>query len=145
MIKNTLRKNEWFARRKYTGWGFTPVTWQGWVYVFVAIAPFILLTIFGEANQTRIVFIVIWAIIVGIDFIDIMIHLPKDERDRIHEAIAERNALWAIVTVLAIGVAYQAASGAVDGVLQVDPVIIIAIIVGLLAKIVSNVYLDKKD
>ncbi|MCC7160414.1 hypothetical protein IT399_01660 [Candidatus Nomurabacteria bacterium] len=145
MIRNIIRKNEWFARRKYTGWGFTPVCWQGWVYVFVAIAPFILLTSFGEVNQTRIVLIVIWAIVVGIDFVDIMIHLPKDERDRIHEAIAERNALWTIITVLAIGVGYQAASGVVEGTLKVDPVILAAIFAGLLAKIVSNVYLDKKD
>ncbi len=28
---------EWFERRWF-GWGLTPVTWQGWVYVLVAMA-----------------------------------------------------------------------------------------------------------
>ena len=28
-----LAKPEWFGRRKYTGWGLTPKTWQGWAYV----------------------------------------------------------------------------------------------------------------
>ena len=140
-----IGKYEWFRRRKYTGWGFTPVTWQGWVYVIVAILPFILLTS-GAVNQTRIVFIVIWAVVVSFDFINIIIHLPKDERDRMHEAIAERNALWVIVTVLAIGVGYQAASGVVSGeIFKVDPFILVALLTGLVAKIISNIYLDKKD
>lgn len=26
-----LTKNPWFAPRKYTGWSWTPITWQGWV------------------------------------------------------------------------------------------------------------------
>ena len=140
-----IRKHEWFRRRKYTGWGFTPVTWEGWVYVVIAILPLVLLTSFSPITQTRIILIVIWALIVCFDFVDIMIHLPKDERDMIHEAIAERNALWVILTVLVIGVGYQAASGAVRGVVTVDPIIIFAVVAGFLAKMVSNIYLDKKD
>ncbi len=140
-----IKKYEWFARRKYTGWGFTPATWQGWVYVIVAILPFVALMSFAPINQARMILIAIWAIIVGVDFIDIVIHLPKDERDRLHEAIAERNALWVIIVVLAVGVGYQAASGATLGIFKVDPVILVAIFAGLIAKIISNIYLDKKD
>jgi len=29
----------WFVRRKYTGWGWRPMTWQGWlVTAFIVIA-----------------------------------------------------------------------------------------------------------
>jgi hypothetical protein len=140
-----IRKNEWFRRRKYTGWGFTPVTWEGWVYVVVAILPLVLLTSFTPIDQTRMLLIVIWSLIVCFDFVDIMLHLPKDERDRIHEALAERNALWVIIGVLIVGIGYQVASGIVKGILEVDPVIIIAIVAGLLAKMISNIYFDKKD
>ena len=140
-----IGKPEWFRRRKYTGWGFTPVTWQGWVYVFGMILPLVLLMGISPISQTRIILIVIWALIISYDFIYIIIHLPKDERDMIHEAIAERNALWVIISVLAIGVGYQAASSSVSGVVKVDPIILIAIGAGLVAKIISNVYLDKKD
>jgi len=140
-----IGKYNWFKRRKYTGWGFTPATWQGWLYIVVLVIPIILLTGDGHMTQTRIILLIIWSIIFVVDFIDIMIHLPKDERDRIHEAISERNALWVIVIVLAAGVAYQAAQGAIKGIVQVDPVIIVAILAGLFAKIVSNIYLDKKN
>lgn len=140
-----IGKPHWFRRRKYTGWGFTPVTWQGWLYVAIAILPLVLILNFSPVTQTGIVVLCIWALLVGIDFVDIVIHLPKDERDMIHEAIAERNALWVIIVVLAFGVAYQAAAGAVRGVVSVDPVIIVAIVGGLIAKIISNVYLDRRD
>lgn len=28
-----LGNPKWFKRRKYSGWGLTPATWQGWVYL----------------------------------------------------------------------------------------------------------------
>jgi putative Mn2+ efflux pump MntP len=141
-----IGKPEWFRRRKYTGWGFTPVTWQGWVYVFVMVLPIILLANLYKVSQAWLGFVIVWAVVFCVDFIHIVSHLPKDERDRMHEAIAERNALWAIVAVLAVGVAYQAASVAVSqDMTKVDPVILVAIFAGLIAKAVSNIYLDKKD
>lgn len=140
-----IGKYEWFKRRKYTGWGFTPATWQGWVYIIVLVLPLILLTNIGSISSFKIILMVIWGIIFAIDFVDIIIHLPKDERDRMHEAIAERNALWAILAVLTIGVGYQASSGSINGLIKVDPVILIAIAAGLVVKIISNIYLDKKD
>jgi len=140
-----IGKPEWFCRRKYTGWGFTPVTWQGWVYVIVSVLPIILLMNTPVIGQTRMTFLVVWALIIGVDFIDITMRLPKDERDRAHEAIAERNALWMIIAVLTAGIGYQVASGIVQGVAKVDPVIIIAVIAGLIVKMISNIYLDRKD
>lgn len=140
-----IGKYEWFKRRKYTGWGFSPTTWQGWVYIIVMVVPIILLSNSGNVSQIKMILLIVWVAIFAVDFIDIMIHLPKDERDRMHEAISERNALWAIIIVLIIGVGYQAASGVVKGIVSVDPVIIIAIVSALLVKVVSNIYLDKKD
>lgn len=140
-----IGKPEWFRRRKYTGWGFTPATWQGWVYIAMMVLPLVLLTSNPVISQTKIILIVIWALVFGADFIHIMVHLPMDERDRMHEAIAERNALWAIVTILSVGIASQAAAGVVRGIFAVDPIILVALFGGLLVKIISNIYLDKKD
>ena len=89
---------------------------------------------------------IVWVLIFCIDFVDIMIHLKIDERDRIHEAISERNALWIILIVLTLGIAYQVANGVVSqNIARIDPVILIALFAGLIAKVISNVYLDKKD
>lgn len=140
-----IGKANWFRRRKYTGWGFTPVTWQGWVYVFVMILPFIFITNLHKISGGWMWVLVVWAIIFCVDFIDIAIHLPKDERDRMHEAIAERNALWMIIAVLVVGIGYQTAVGIIMKVIQIDPVIIIALFAGTIVKMISNVYLDKKD
>lgn len=140
-----IGKYNWFKRRKYTGWGFSPATWQGWVYVVVFILPIILLTGDGKMSQTRIILLSIWSLIFAVDFIDIMIHLPKDERDRMHEAIAERNALWVIVLVLGVGIAFQTAQGVAGDIAKVDPFILVAIFAGLVTKIISNIYLDKKN
>ncbi len=140
-----IGKYEWFRRRKYTGWGFTPVTWQGWVYVAIAVLPLIVLSNLKIEGNLQNIAMIVWGILIGIDFIDIMIHLPKDERDRMHEAMAERNALWAIMLVLGLGVAYESATSAIKGIISVDPFIIGAIFVGLFVKIISNIYLDKKD
>lgn len=140
-----IGKPEWFRRRKYTGWGLTPVTWQGWAYTLCAILPIVLIVSTPVVNKTQIVLAIVWALLVCADFVHITLHLPKDERDRIHEAIAERNALWVILAALVIGIFYQGASGAIHGVVLIDPVIIVALVAGTLAKMISNIYLDKKD
>lgn len=40
-MKDTKNRNYWFKRRRY-GYGWTPVTWQGWsvVAVFLAVVVF---------------------------------------------------------------------------------------------------------
>lgn len=35
------KKNYWFKRRRY-GWGWTPVTWQGFVVFFAGLAAILL-------------------------------------------------------------------------------------------------------
>lgn len=136
----------WFSRRKYTGWGFTPKTWQGWIYVIVMIAPIAAIAATQTTSAWAMPFMVIWAIIFAADFIHIMRGLKKDERERIHEAIAERNALWAMLAVLVIALGYQVAVGvSINDPYQIDPFILAALIVAVIAKAVTNMYLDRKD
>lgn len=140
-----LGKSHWFQRRKYTGWGLTPSTWQGWIYLLVAIALIMLTQVLPveETFRTTLMFGLI--VILVLDIIDIMRKLPLDERERIHEAVAERNALYAILATLAAGIGWQAYQSALYKTMQVDPLILAALLVGTAAKAISNIYLDRKN
>jgi hypothetical protein len=140
-----IGKAEWFGRRKYTGWGLTPVTWQGWVYLAVAFAPIILLQYLPLSGSVRLTGMVVWGILLAYDFLDRMVHIKKDEREVIHEAIAERNAAWTMILVLTVGVAYDAARNAVlNQTFNVNPFILAALIGGVLIKAATNLYLERK-
>ncbi len=141
-----IGKPEWFQRRKYTGWGIVPKTWQGYVYLAVIIVPFILFQALPYwSARTRTIAMIVWAVIFGIDAIDIMIRMKRDERERMHEAIAERNALWFVIIVLAIGIAYDAASNAAQSIMDVNPFMAAAVIGALVIKIATNLYLEHKN
>ena len=87
----------------------------------------------------------LWVLVLCFDFFDIMVHLPKDERDTLHEAFADRNALWMMLIVLIAGFGYQTATSVVSKSVHIDPVILIALIAGTIVKMLTNLYLDKKD
>lgn len=140
-----LGKPNWFQRRKYMGWGLFPKTWQGWAYIAVAIALFILVQFLPLQEDMKIYITSALVLVMIIDVIDIMRRLKMDERERIHEAIAERNALWTIITVLGAGIGYQAITGALQNSVQIDPILIIALLAGVIAKAISNIYLDKNN
>ncbi|MFA6603448.1 MAG: hypothetical protein WCT10_01245 [Patescibacteria group bacterium] len=142
-----LGKPEWFQRRKYGGWGYCPKSWQGWVYVAAIVAPIFLIQYlpFGGAEEWRFAALFIWGAIITADAIHIMANMTKDERERAHEALAERNALWAMIIALCAGVGYQAAAGIVRGEFTVDPVILAALFAGVIAKAATNIYLDRKN
>lgn len=140
-----IAKPQWFKRRKYFGWGACPATWQGWLYLAVAIAIIAIIQVLPLNTELKLGLTVLLAIILLIDIATIMPKLSKDERDKKHEAIAERNALWAMLLVLVIGVGYEISSNLVQNKVYVDPFVIAAIIIGLLVKAISNIYLDRKD
>jgi hypothetical protein len=141
-----LGKPKWFQRRKYAGWGLFPRTWEGWVYIAVAIAVGALIQYLPFGNeQTKTILTMVFVAGVALDVIHIMAHLPMDERERIHEAIAERNALWAILAALCAGIGWQTATSVLTNSVQIDPVLIAALIIGVIAKAITNIYLDKKD
>lgn len=140
-----IGKPQWFGRRKYTGWGFTPRTWQGWAYIGLIVVAFVAVQAAPVPPGAKLFLLVGLGLVFAVDTIDIMLHLASDERERVHEAIAERNALWAMIVVLIIGIAYQAAQTAAMGVSYVDPWILVALVVAVVAKAVTNVYLDRRD
>jgi len=135
---------KWFSPRKYGGWGATPNCWQGWAYIGLVILPFIIIPLLHLPGFWSTGLMIVWAIIFSFDLIHIMLNLKKDERDTIHEALAERNAMWFMVTILALGFAYQTAAGIINGVNQIDPIIIVAIFGALIVKAATHWYLRDK-
>lgn len=141
-----IGKPQWFTRRKYFGWGVWPKTWQGWLYIAVCLLIFAFIQLVPQLpEQTRIVATFVLIIIIGADVVDVMIRMRRDERERLHEAVAERNAMWAMIIVLAAGVAYEVARSTVLQRFVIDPVIIVALVAGLAVKAASNIYLDRKE
>jgi hypothetical protein len=140
-------KPQWFVRRKYLGWGLMPVTWQGWAYMLVLVAPIVLAQyIPGISFNARTVFTACWIAVVFAEVTHIMVSMKKDERDTLHEAIAERNALWMVLLALVGGALYQVFTQlSASEVPVVDPIIIIALVAGLVGKAATNLYLDRKD
>lgn len=85
---------KWFSPRKYTGWGLTPNCWQGWAYIFAFIIPVIFISNLNiDPNLKNIISLIITGVLV-LDVLHTMTLIQKDERERLHEAIADRNALW---------------------------------------------------
>ncbi len=141
-----IGKKEWFKRRRYGGWGIAPRTWQGWAYIAVVIAIFVLIQNLplGDAKN-NIIATIAFAVLVVADCLEIMFRLPMDEREKLHEAKAERNALWVMLTILIAGVFYQTGMGLQSEKITIDPVIIIAIIGATIVKAATHIYLEKKE
>lgn len=59
---------------------------------------------------------------------------PGDEREQMHKFIASRSAYFATISTLIIGVVLQSFEG------EIDPILIIALCIGLLAKILGLIY-----
>lgn len=137
-----------FKRRKYTGWGLNPVTWQGWVYIGVLIS----IVAFTVAIMTRIelnlptqmgILIALLTVIL-INSINIVLRMDLDEREKAHESLAERNSAWVMVIVLGLGILFQSISSVIKGDIIIDPFLIAALIIGVLTKALSNwYYIDK--
>ncbi|HBI17079.1 MAG TPA: hypothetical protein DDY52_02935 [Candidatus Moranbacteria bacterium] len=135
-------KAQWFQKRKYGGWGLTPRTWQGWVYVggFIGAVMIVQKINFGNEQVKNI----ISALMVGIfvlDILRIITQIKKDELEIQFEAVAERNASWVMVAVLTAGIIYQALIS--EG-KEIDPFLIGALIAGVVVKGLSYFILEKK-
>lgn len=134
-----IAKSSWFSPRKYGGWGLTPNCWQGYTYIGVQVALLVFIGNLKLPGYWTTGLMLVFGIIFSIDLIDIMLHLKKDERDVLHEALAERNAMWVMILVLVIGVAFQASSGQAP-----DPIIIIALVGATITKAITHWYLRDK-
>ncbi|HHT9950202.1 TPA: hypothetical protein ACT9K3_003073 [Legionella pneumophila] len=138
----------WFKRRAYTGWGITPKTWQGWAYIAVITLLIIIITLatlfMGIQKKYQLIIMASLLLPVIIDFIDIALNIKLDEREALHEAIAERNVAWFITFILAGGIVYQAINSALNNSLYVDPFMIIALTGATAVKGLSFWYLSDK-
>jgi hypothetical protein len=97
-----IAKQEWFNRRKYTGWGLSPKTWQGWVYIlgFVGIVVGLQSMPIDATWKVRLTLVLVVCLL--IDVFMAMAKVKLDEREREIEAIAERNASWTMVSTTAV-------------------------------------------
>jgi hypothetical protein len=140
-----LGKSDWFQKRKYGGWGITPRAWQGWVYILTFIAILLIFHLIPFWNDfQRLIFTGIWLLILSVDVIQIMIHLKKDELEKIQEAMAERNASWTMTLILTIGILYQLITSGLQEKIELDPFLALALAGGLIAKSLSYWKLEKK-
>jgi len=137
---------KWFERRKYGGWGLHPKTWQGWAYILIMVLPYIIfqsLPYWDELTRTYVT--IGWVLFLSIDMVHIMMNLDKDEREYKIEAISERNAAWAMVLVVTIGLMYQVITSAINKTFYVDWFLVVALFGGMIVKTVSNYYLEKSE
>ena len=137
---------DWFQIRKYGGWGITPRTWQGWIYIAVLILPFVVFQAFPFWGENlRITVTVIWMSIILIDILYIMAKMKKDEREYKVEATAERNAAWSMVIVLATGLLVDFIRSGMRQDFTVNPFLLGALVVGAVSKSISNLILRNKN
>jgi hypothetical protein len=141
-----IAKPEWFTIRKYTGWGVGIRTWQGAVYIAgMCITLPILLLLFSWSTEAMIIVTGIWASFLLVDMVDVLWKMKKDEREVMHEAIAERNAAWGMMLVLVIGLLVELLYYSLQQKIYFDPVIVIALAVGVIVKSVTNYKLDREN
>ncbi|BDZ67190.1 hypothetical protein [Methanobacterium ferruginis] len=141
-----IAKPEWFGRRKYTGWGVSIKTWQGSVYLAGMFLLLVALQLIPDlSTENRLIITGVWVAFLIIDMADVMWKLKKDEREHIHESIAERNAAWAMMFVLVIGLFIELTYNALQQKLYANPFIIIALAAGIIVKSVTNYKLEREN
>ncbi len=139
-----IAKANWFTRRKYTGWGLTPRTWQGFAYIVgIALLAAVIqsLPIIGSIKLTL---MGIWIVFVLVDVLQTMAAIKLDEREQKIEAIAERNASWTMVTATVISVLYISTLGKELKGVELMPILITPVLIGTIAKGLTNYILDKR-
>lgn len=139
-----IAKQEWFERRKYTGWGLTPKTWQGWLYISVFVIIIIALQALPVGSLAKMYATGAIVLLLMLDITHVMFTLKLDERDYKIEAISERNAAWAMVLVIGCGILYRALQAAASGNANIDPILFIVLAAGVSAKALSNIILERK-
>ena len=139
-----IGKPKWFRRRKYTGWGLWPITWQGWVYTAAIVIPFILFQSLPHWDiGTKKWLTIGWAAFILLDITHIMFAMKNDEREQKIEALSERNAAWVMVLLIGASLVYQITANALQKGVSVDWLLFAVLIGGMLAKTISNLYYKK--
>ena len=140
-----IARKEWFKRRKYGGWGVSPKSWQGWVYIAFILTPFMVFQALPLwTTETRMIVAVTWMIFLFVDLIPVMITLKRDEREGKIEAISERNAAWFMSLTLTIGIFYEVLASSINQTFAVNIFLLIALLGGAIVKSISNYKLERK-
>jgi hypothetical protein len=140
-----IAKKDWFERRKYGGWGVSPKSWQGWVYIAFILIPFMVFQSLPFWDmQTRMTITIIWLVFLFADLIPVMINLKRDEREYKIEAISERNAAWIMSLILVIGVFYEVVRSSLNQEVSVNIFLILALLGGAIVKSISNYKLERE-
>ena len=140
-----IAKPEWFNQRKYSGWGVTPRTWQGWVYTLAIIVILVIFQALPDLDsQVRTAGTVLWVAFVLLDILPIMVTMKKDEREYKNEAIAERNASWFMVMILVIGILYALVTSGLNHELSINWFMVLALFGGAIVKGFSHYRMDKQ-
>jgi len=145
-----IGKPHWFKYRTF-GWGLTPKTWEGWVYI--AVAAFLLAGTFamGITNPTMIWLFAIILVILIVDVLVIMTQLPKvsDEKENYHQLVIERNCSFAAIVTLLVIAIYQTYKNTgflvlQNGAFPFDISLLIVLGAMLVVKIASTIYVKMK-
>jgi len=73
--------NIWFKRKTY-GWGWTPVTWQGWLLVvgYIILVLLLSLAVEGESKREALLFFILPFVLLTITLIRICYKTGKSPR-----------------------------------------------------------------
>lgn len=135
----------WFNRRKYTGWGVTPKTWQGFLYTAVVVGMYVVISNFLTEATIKMFFVGFWTLLIVIDMLQLMASIQTDEREQKIEAIAGRNASWALVAALGLSALFVTTIGKELKGENLLPAFIFPIIIGAVAKGLSNFILERRE
>lgn len=143
-----IGKPEWFTYRTF-GWGISPRTWQGWVYVCALAFLLGFITAIGFTSQTKMWLYITLIIIIMLDVLHIMTQLPKvhDERENLKQLVIERNCSFAAISGLVIMAIYETLSKGREIIIPgmtFDLSILVVLGFMLLTKIGSTVYLNSR-
>jgi hypothetical protein len=145
-----IGKPHWFKYRTF-GWGLTPKTWEGWVYI--AVAAFLLAgtLAMGINNPTMMWLFAIIMTILIVDVLVIMTKLPKvsDERENYHQLVIERNCSFAAIVALLVIAIYQTYENtgflvSQNGAIPFDVSLLVVLGAMLVVKIASTIYVKMK-
>lgn len=139
-----IAKSEWFTRRKYTGWGLSPKSWQGYAYVIAIAALAASIQALPIVENTKIIFTIGLVVFILIDVLQVMASLHLDEREQKIEAISERNASWTMVASTVLVILYTGTIGRELKGIELMPILILPVITGVIAKGLSNYILENR-
>jgi hypothetical protein len=109
------------------------------------ISLIVLLQLAGDSSHTKLVVTGVWMAFLLVDVFDIIWKLKKDERERIHEAIAERNAAWGMMVVIILGIFVEVMYNVMNNRFYINPFLVGALAVGVIIKSVTNYKLEREN